>query len=74
MKRRCKVRESGVGESIAWEIDCMERFGWYVHYVTDAPSGADVHTHGLRESFDHPDLQLLVRLPCPVAIEVKPGA
>jgi hypothetical protein len=47
-----------------WQATMMKKHGWYVHYVTDhddnSPTGYNVHTHGLTESHDHPDLQIVM--------------
>ncbi|MDB4330208.1 DUF4262 domain-containing protein [bacterium] len=38
--------------------------GFYVHYVPgedeDSPTGVNIHTHGIQESFDHPDFQIVM--------------
>lgn len=50
----------------AWEQDCLEKCGWYTHYVFDDkgfPGGANNHTHGLVESFGLPDLQICFPIP-----------
>lgn len=41
----------------------LEEYGWFVHIIVDAsncPYECDVHTHGLKENFDHPDLQICI--------------
>ena len=52
---------------VAWQNEMMEKHGWYVDCVFDSEdckcesgTGADVHTHGLPESFGHPDLQCVL--------------
>jgi len=34
--------------------EMLEKHGWVVHYVIDH----GIHTHGLAENFDHPDLEI----------------
>lgn len=50
-----------------WAEECMERYGFYTHFVFDddfdnSPSGVNLHTHGLPESCGHPDFQITVPL------------
>lgn len=50
-------------ELAAQEAAHMEREGWYSHYVfpeDDHSRAVNCHTHGVRESFGHPDLQLVL--------------
>ncbi|MNS48792.1 hypothetical protein D3C71_1358880 [compost metagenome] len=44
---------------IDFERENMRKHGWYVHYVPEDNygAGANVHTHGLPESFSHLDIQ-----------------
>lgn len=68
--RRCQMKAEGFSEEEiqekqrAWEQDCMEKYGFWVHLVQDdeSPTGINIHTHGL-ETYDHPDFQLIVPLP-----------
>ncbi len=44
-----------------WSRVMMLRYGWYVHFVfedKDFPYGINFHTHGIEDSFAHPDLQI----------------
>jgi hypothetical protein len=54
-------------ELLKWQNDCMEKVGWYAHYVIDkdeqSPTGFNAHTHGLPESFNHLDLQIIISMP-----------
>lgn len=38
--------------------------GWYVHNERDddSPTSINIHTHGLEETFNHPDIQLVLPL------------
>lgn len=44
----------------------LKEYGFYTHYVPDddedSPTQINIHTHGLPDSFDHPDLQIVVPL------------
>lgn len=45
----------------SWEIEMLKQYGWYVHFVMDdntCPNYINFHTHGLLETFNHPDLQI----------------
>lgn len=52
-------------DMLQWQQQMLEKHGWFIHGVIDAtntPNNTNYHTHGLRESFDHPDLQLCLPL------------
>jgi len=45
------------------EKEMFEKYGWIVHHVFDDhnhPYDTNIHTHGVLESFKHPDLQLCI--------------
>ena len=49
----------------AWQDENLEKFGFYVHYVSGdmtTPTGTNYHTHGLAERFEHPDIQIIIPL------------
>lgn len=53
-----------------FEEDMIKKHGWYSHYVFDdssLPFNTNIHTHGIKENFGHPDLQLCIQLPTQVA-------
>lgn len=68
---QCKaIAEGATPEEAAarykeWEAAKMAEYGWVVHFVKDedSPTGLNIHTHGLQESFDHPDLQVVLPIP-----------
>lgn len=46
--------------------ECIQKYGWYAHYVPSGdttPFGANYHTHGFPEKFDHPDIQICMPIP-----------
>lgn len=48
----------------------MAEYGWYVHFVQDDPQtamGYNYHTHGLTETYGHPDLQITLPIPAEIA-------
>jgi len=48
------------------EQEGIEKVGWYGHMVMsdpDYPHDCNVHTHGIKENFDHLDLQICLPLP-----------
>jgi Domain of unknown function (DUF4262) len=49
-----------------WEQLNLLKHGWIVHLVgddSDSPTGFNLHTHGLRQNYDHPDFQIVIPLP-----------
>jgi hypothetical protein len=46
------------------ENNWLKEYGFYTHYVSndDIPTQINIHTHGLPDSFDHPDLQIVLPL------------
>lgn len=52
-------------EYLEWEKKSLEKFGWFTHFVPDEnyPLGVNIHTHGIKESFSHPDIQIIIGLP-----------
>lgn len=59
----CAVCSEGIEAVLAREAEWMEKHGWYCHVVgddSDSPTGFNYHTHGMRESFDHPDIQCVL--------------
>lgn len=49
-----------------WQKARLKEFGWVGDFVSGDPSmpyGLNIHTHGLRESFDHYDIQIVAQLP-----------
>ena len=60
-------------DPVAWAKDKMKRFGWYIHFVPndkEFPNDINFHTHGIAESFGHPDLQICFPLPQQVAHQI----
>jgi hypothetical protein len=44
-----------------WHKKQMAEHGWYCHMVGPDETGmSNYHTHGLKESFNHPDLQFVL--------------
>jgi hypothetical protein len=57
----CAICAGGAEEFEAWERDMFREHGWFAHYVhnaCDAPYHTNIHTHGISQSFGHPDLQI----------------
>ncbi|SFJ74906.1 hypothetical protein [Thermoflavimicrobium dichotomicum] len=46
----------------AWEQEMMVKHSWYIHFVPGENGYANIHTHGLMESYHHPDLQIVLFL------------
>ncbi len=53
-----------------WAQEKMKEYGWYAHFVSDdedSPTRFNTHTHGLPETFQHLDLQIVVPMPEKIA-------
>ncbi|PUZ21316.1 hypothetical protein DCC81_25245 [Chitinophaga parva] len=53
-----------------WQQEILREYGWYVHFVPNDemfPNHINFHTHGLEESFNHPDLQMCFPLDTKIA-------
>ena len=65
--RLCQLKETmSDDEAISafqrQQMEMLAKYGWFAHYVSDdpdAPMGVNFHTHGMDETFDHPDLQIV---------------
>jgi hypothetical protein len=66
---RCKY---GNEEQDRWEKECIEKFGWFAHYVGEGYKHqmVNIHTHGIKEKWNHLDLQIVVPLPNKMANEI----
>jgi hypothetical protein len=53
---------------LQWQEDMIRLFGFYAHYVVADDASVNIHTHGCIESWQHPDLQIV--LPIGVAADV----
>lgn len=49
-------------DMIKWQDQQMEKHGWYSHYVMDE-GVCNLHTHGIQETFEHPDFQIVIAIP-----------
>lgn len=60
----CDACSLGMSAIKKWEHDMLDKHGWYVHYVNDSmyPYCTNIHTHGIQDHFDHPDLQVCLPL------------
>jgi len=61
------MSEDRFEEMMAQRGKMLETHGWVVDVVSDTKdskcasgTGRDIHTHGIEESFDHPDLQCVL--------------
>lgn len=60
----CDGCKNGLNNLMDKQKSDMEKYGWVVHYVhATAPGEAfSYHTHGVLESFGHPDLEITLPL------------
>jgi len=66
-KPECDACEDGIDAVLAKQDKAMAEQGWYWHYVTNNDGSVNIHTHGLQETFQHDDFQIvLAGLPIPV--------
>lgn len=56
--------EEAMKHVAAKEEEMLEKYGWYAHHVFDDPDfPSNIHTHGLPETQNHHDLQIVLGLP-----------
>lgn len=59
----CVGCHNGMDALLEREKESLEVYGWYTHIIIDdphCPYGMNIHTHGLPEMLNHPDLQICV--------------
>ena len=57
----CVCCTEGIESLKKKEEECLTRDGWFIHMImnaSDCPYDFNMHTHGLEEKFNHPDLQM----------------
>lgn len=60
-----------VSEIIEWQKEQMIKHGYYIHGVIfDSVEYMDYHTHGLMESFNLPELQIVIPVSKDIANEI----
>jgi len=63
-KFECFAHKYGVDALEQKEKEGVEKYGWYAHAVPgdfkNSPTGMNIHTHHIQESFNHPDLQIVI--------------
>ena len=62
---KCEGCADGLESMFAHQDELMKLHGWMIHYVTpdeEYPYRANIHTHGFRENYRHPDIQICVLL------------
>ena len=63
--QECEYCKNGVEATKKKEAEFLKSPGWFVHYIHSEPGvpfGMNVHTHGLKENFDHLDLQICLMM------------
>ena len=67
----CIHDEKQPEDMVKWEDSMIEQYGFYIHYVPDTENEyVDCHTHGLTQSFDHPELQIVLSIPAAVVVSI----
>jgi|LakMenE01Jun11ns_1017448.scaffolds.fasta_scaffold9899491_2 hypothetical protein len=62
---RCDICKKGADAVLSAQMESIDRYGWFVHYVYDdkmCPYKVNVHTHHVEESFGHKDIQICINL------------
>ena len=57
--------EKNLEQVQAWHDEQMAKHGWFAHFVFDdveKPNGINFHTHGLDQTYDHLDFQIVLPL------------
>jgi hypothetical protein len=70
---RCFGCREGLAALKAREQAAMARSGWYGHVLQgdgDGPTGFNAHTHGLEDSFGHPDLEIVLPMRLDLATRI----
>jgi len=60
---RCFACDNGMEAVNKWQDECMKRDGFYMHFVPLPHGYVNAHTHGFKETWGHPDLQVVIPLP-----------
>lgn len=75
---QCAVCQNGVEAVQERQRANLDKYGWVAHFITDydssSPTGCNIHTHGLVENFNHPDLQVVLPIPHQVAHSILVSA
>jgi len=60
----CVGCEQGMDKLLERDAKAFKKYGWVAHFVFDPeyPLGMNYHTHGVPESFNHPDFQVCLPL------------
>lgn len=62
----CECCKGGLAAFKEREQQMFEKHGWVAHFVTDddptSPTGFNCHTHGFEQTFDCPDVQIVLPL------------
>jgi len=59
------TKDEALQQFLREQEEMMKKYGWFAHYVNDDSEyvlGINYHTHGLPETYDHPDLQIVFPL------------
>jgi hypothetical protein len=69
----CDACRLGTEEMERRYKEMLATSGWFTQYVQDdcdCPNHMNIHTHGVQESFSHPDFQICINLSPQVAHEI----
>jgi len=67
----CLGCKEGLGAVVEWEMNCMEKYKFYSHFVANDPEPyANFHTHGIDLSWKHPDFQIVVPMDPKIALDL----
>lgn len=59
----CYACKNGMEAFKKHQDEMMKKFGWVIHYVSPVPGDDrfNVHTHGVLEKYNHPDIQIMAK-------------
>lgn len=67
---KCFACDQGMDALRKWEDGCMKKGGFFMHYVPLPDGYMNAHTHGFRETWKHPDFQIVIPLPERVVADI----
>lgn len=60
---QCEACRDGMEAVMKKQKEQTDKHGWIIHYIPKSkehPFGVNIHTHGLADNFNHPDLQIVI--------------
>lgn len=67
---QCDICKIGREAYIKKEKEILDRVGWLIHYILGDPlfpNQTNIHTHGLPDKYNHPDIQICLHISAEMA-------